>query len=80
MMQQLGQRPTLPASALAQIMVPVCIAVGDRDQMVSLEESMTAYRQLPRGQFQVLPNTKHPLEQLNWPLLASALQHFFSYA
>ncbi|MBC3540710.1 alpha/beta fold hydrolase [Rufibacter sediminis] len=80
MMRQLGQKPTLSAEVLAQINVPVCVAVGDRDQMVSVEESLAAYRQLPQGQFTVLPNTKHPLEQLHWPLFASVLHHFFSYA
>ncbi|ALJ01342.1 hypothetical protein DC20_09250 [Rufibacter tibetensis] len=80
MMEQLGQKPVLTAAELAQISVPVCIAVGDRDQMASVEESLAASRQLAYGQFHVLPNTKHSLEQLDWPLLASALQHFFSYA
>ncbi|RNI23595.1 alpha/beta fold hydrolase [Rufibacter latericius] len=80
MMHQLGQVPTLSSQAFAQINIPVCVAVGDRDQMVSIEESLEAYRQLPQGQFHVLPNTKHPLEQLQWPQLAQALQHFFSYA
>ncbi|WP_210489655.1 alpha/beta fold hydrolase [Rufibacter aurantiacus] len=80
LMLGLGQTPMLSVQELAQINVPVCIAVGDKDQMVSVEESLAAYRQLPKGQLHVLPNTKHPMEQLNWPLLASALQHFFSYA
>ncbi|WP_207433460.1 alpha/beta fold hydrolase [Sabulibacter ruber] len=80
LMRQLGEQPVLPASKLAQVSVPVRIAVGDKDQMVSVEESLAAYRQLPQGQFQVLPNTKHPLEQLDWPLLAHALLHFFDYA
>ncbi|GAB2527733.1 alpha/beta fold hydrolase [Rufibacter soli] len=80
LMEQLGQNPLLSPEALSQITLPVRIAVGDRDQMVTIEESLSAYRQLPQAQFQVLPATKHPLEQLDWPLLESALRHFFNYA
>ncbi|WP_205503598.1 alpha/beta fold hydrolase [Rufibacter psychrotolerans] len=80
LMRQLGEQPVLGAQELKQIAVPVRIAVGDKDQMVSVEESLAAYRHLPHGQFQVLPSIKHPLEQVEWPLLAQALLHFFSYA
>jgi pimeloyl-ACP methyl ester carboxylesterase len=80
MMHQLGAQPLLTAETLAQITVPVRVAVGDRDQMVTLEETMNAYRQFHNAQLQILPNTKHPLEQLHWPLLAQALTHYFSYA
>lgn len=80
LMQHLGQKPVLSAEALASITVPVRISVGDRDQMVSIEESLAACKALPHGQFQVFPNTKHPLEALDWPLLESALRHFFTYA
>ncbi|GGK83069.1 alpha/beta fold hydrolase [Rufibacter glacialis] len=80
LMHQLGQKPLLSPHELSRLEVPVRIAVGDKDQMVSVEESLAAYRQLPNGQFHVLPNTKHPLEAVDWPQLAHALQHFFSYA
>ena len=80
MMQQLGAQPLLTPETLAQIPVPVRIAVGDHDPMVTIEETVQAYRQLPNAQLQILPATKHPLEQLHWPLLAQALTHFFAYA
>ncbi|QHL88018.1 alpha/beta fold hydrolase [Nibribacter ruber] len=80
MMQQLGAQPLLTPETLAQITVPVRIAVGDHDPMVTIEETVQAYRQLPNAQLQIIPATKHPLEQLHWPLLAQALTHFFAYA
>jgi pimeloyl-ACP methyl ester carboxylesterase len=80
MMLQLGQAPVLTAAALQQIQVPVRVAVGDRDQMVTIHETSEAYRQLPTAQLQVFPDTRHPLEQLHWPLLAQALLNFFTYA
>ncbi|GAA4309975.1 alpha/beta hydrolase [Nibribacter koreensis] len=80
MMQQLGAQPLLTPETLAQVQVPVRVAVGDRDQMVTLEETVNAYRNLPTAQLQILPNTKHPLEQIHWPLLTQALTHYFAYA
>lgn len=80
MMLHLGKEPLLSQEQLQQIAVPVRIAVGDRDAMVTIEESLAAFRQLVQGQFQVLPSTKHPLEQLDWQLLAQALVQYFQYA
>ncbi|WP_192822708.1 alpha/beta fold hydrolase [Rufibacter sp. LB8] len=80
MMLDLGQNPVLTHEALQQILVPVRVAVGDRDQMVTLEETLHAYQNLPQAQLQVFPDTKHPLEQVHWPQLAQALLHFFNYA
>ncbi|MGV3538650.1 MAG: alpha/beta fold hydrolase [Rufibacter sp.] len=80
MMLHLGEVPVLTPAKLQEISIPVRIAVGDRDQMVTLEESLAAYRSLPHSQFQVLPDTRHPLEQINWPLLAQALIQYFQYA
>lgn len=65
MMQQLGQLPTLTDLILAQLNVPVQIGVGDRDNMVSLEETIHAYNQLPQANLVVFPATKHPLETVS---------------
>ncbi|MFC6996472.1 alpha/beta fold hydrolase [Rufibacter roseus] len=80
MMLHLGQVPLLKPEQLSQVPVPVRIAIGDRDQIVTVEESLAVYKQLPQAELQVFPNTRHPLEQLDWPMLAQALQHFFKYA
>jgi len=53
------------------------IAVGDRDKMVDIKQSLKVYRLLQRGEFQVLPATPHPLEQVHMPRLASAILDFF---
>ncbi|MBA9078414.1 alpha/beta fold hydrolase [Rufibacter quisquiliarum] len=80
MMRALGQQPLLTSEKLGQIQVPVRVAVGDRDQMVTVEETVAAYRSLPSAQLQVLPDTRHPLEQVSLPLLAQALNQYFAYA
>ncbi|MER2999034.1 alpha/beta fold hydrolase [Pontibacter populi] len=64
MMQQLGKQPLLTPNALAQIQQPVQVSVGDLDNMVTLEETIAAYRSLPNARLLVLPATKHPLETI----------------
>lgn len=64
MMLQLGKHPLLTNEILSQISLPVQVAVGDKDNMVTLEETIQAYRCLPNGCLLVLPNTRHPLETI----------------
>lgn len=61
----LGHSPTLSASDWSLIKCPVCLGVGDRDNMVTMQETIEVYKQLPKGSCWVLPNTKHPIETLN---------------
>jgi pimeloyl-ACP methyl ester carboxylesterase len=69
----LGHRPVLGPAELARIHHRVRIMVGDRDASVSVEESATAYRQLPSGELMVLPRTPHPMEQVDAYRLADVL-------
>lgn len=73
MIRALGEDPPLVPDELAHIESPVCVAVGDRDATVSVEESARAARSLAAGALAVLPNTAHPLEQVDMGLLASIL-------
>lgn len=77
MLLYLGENPTLSNEQLAQLQVPVRIGVGDRDKMVTLEESMAVFRALPQGEFQVLPNTPHQLERVMVDWVAEAIQEAF---
>lgn len=69
----LGDDPPLVPDILALIETPVCITVGDRDATVSVEESARTARSLGSAALAVLPNTAHPLEQVDIALLASIL-------
>ncbi|MBC5775704.1 alpha/beta hydrolase [Pontibacter sp. KCTC 32443] len=71
MMQQLGKQPSLTPEVLSYIQQPVQVAVGDRDNMVTLEETIQAYRNLPNASLLILPATHHPLETIP----VSRLQH-----
>lgn len=74
----LGAAPLLTAEALAAIPQRVRISVGDRDKLVSIEESLAMFRALPNGEFQVFPNTPHPLDKASPALIAAALATFLN--
>ncbi|RDV13064.1 alpha/beta hydrolase [Pontibacter diazotrophicus] len=80
MMLYLGEQPDLTSDVLPQIQVPVHLAVGDQDNMVSVEETLWAYRQLPKAQLQVLPATRHPLEAVSVDKLNQEIRQFISQA
>lgn len=77
MIEGLGKQPLLTPAVLQAIPNPVCVGLADHDQMVSLEETLSAYRQLQQGCLYVLPNSRHPIEQVDSTLLAQILTHFF---
>ena len=55
----------------------VLVGIGDRDKMVTLEETITAYRSLPNSKLLVLPGTPHPLEMVDAERLAREIKSFF---
>ena len=75
-MAELGGSPLLDDARLARIDVPVRLMVGDRDSLVSMEETADASRKLPRGQLAVLPGTPHPIEQVRPELIVSMVDDF----
>jgi pimeloyl-ACP methyl ester carboxylesterase len=77
MMVALGERSLLKPEDLAAISHRVKIGLGDRDTLVTLEESAAAYRALPQGELEVLPSTLHPLEKVSPARLARYLTEFF---
>ncbi|GAA4344852.1 alpha/beta fold hydrolase [Flaviaesturariibacter amylovorans] len=77
LMQELGRAPLLTDGVLASLTLPVLLLLGDRDNMVTLEETVNARRTIPGAQLGVLPATPHPLEKADPKLLAALLQRFF---
>ncbi len=76
MMRGLGNSPILTAGTLPQVQLPVQVTVGDRDNMVTVEETLWAYRLLPNVRLQVLPATRHPLDTLNTEDLSAQIRQF----
>ncbi|WP_343691119.1 alpha/beta hydrolase [Chitinophaga sp.] len=72
MMRQLGENAPLQEDYFKNINIPVLLLLGDRDRMVSFEETIQAYKLLPDAGFGVLPHTPHPAELVN-PQLVTAV-------
>ncbi len=77
MMMDLGKNPVLKNEDFSQITTPTRISVGDKDTMVSIEESLNAYRLIANAQFLVMPNTSHPIERVNMEELAHQIKNYF---
>lgn len=78
MMVGLGNRNPLSLEDFKTIENLTRIAIGDKDMMVTLEETIAVYRNLPHATLAVLPNTQHPIEKVDVQRLANELKIFFS--
>lgn len=78
MMVGLGNHNPLALEDFKDIQNRTRIAIGDKDQMVTLEETIAVYRSLPHATFCVFPDTQHPIEKINVANLAGALGNFFT--
>ncbi|GAB4139848.1 MAG: hypothetical protein Fur0041_15060 [Bacteroidia bacterium] len=76
MMRQLGQAPALNETLLRAIQSKVLIAVGDRDTMVSIEESLSVFRNINDAHFAVLPGWVHPIEKADAKKLGELFSGF----
>ncbi|UHO39060.1 alpha/beta hydrolase [Chryseobacterium capnotolerans] len=77
LMIDLGKNPPLKNN-LATINIPVQIMVGDKDNMVTIEESTAVYRELPNAKLAVLPDTKHPVDKVRPNLLLNVIKDFWN--
>ncbi|AZB10161.1 alpha/beta hydrolase [Chryseobacterium sp. G0162] len=77
LMIDLGKNPPLKNN-LSAINIPVQIMVGDKDNMVTIDESTTVYRELPNAKLAVLPETKHPMDKVRPNLLLNLIKDFWN--
>jgi uncharacterized protein YaeQ len=77
MMINLGKHNELTYEELGSIANEVTVAVGDRDNMVSISETERAYKYLKNGRMIVMPDTVHPIEKVDLERLKIELQSFF---
>lgn len=78
LLNKLGAKKLLDAAYLSSIEVPVIISVGDRDALVSLNESIETYKLLKNASLIVYPSTGHPIEKANAKKIASDFSALFS--
>ena len=77
MMHGLGAKPLLGPEDFAALDFPVRMGLGDRDNMVSLEETAGAYRMLPQGELIVLPGMGHSIEKLGVERMCGEVWGYF---
>ncbi len=77
MMMNLGKKNELTLEDYSAIEHEIQIGIGERDKMVTLEESIAVYRKLKNGRLLVLPDTPHPLEQVDTDRLSYEIIRFF---
>jgi pimeloyl-ACP methyl ester carboxylesterase len=77
LLSDLGKTPRIKDDEWSDIDHKVRIHVGDRDETAGIQQSMEVYRELEDGEFVVLPNSPHPIEQVDMDLLVASLNGFF---
>jgi len=77
MMINLGKQNELTYEDLGSIANEVMVAVGDRDNMVSISETESAFKSLINGRMLVMPGTEHPIEKVAPERLVNEVTQFF---
>lgn len=76
MILQLGENNVLKPADCSTINTPCLLLLGDRDKMVTLEETVSVYKSLPDAQHGILPGTQHPIEQTEVQILFYLIKKF----
>lgn len=78
MMQEMGCENPLQSAEYMTINTPTLCIIGDKDSMVTIEETVDVYRTLPNGSLYIMPNTKHPIEQVDVTQLSDHIVKFLA--
>jgi pimeloyl-ACP methyl ester carboxylesterase len=65
MIRDLGENQYLNSSTYAHIHCPCKLMVGDKDKMVTLDETVNAHKCITGSRLSVLPSTPHPIEKVD---------------
>lgn len=76
MLFEMGKDNPLKSEDYANTHHHALLILGDRDKMVTLDETLQVYKMLPNAQLAVLPNTQHPIEMVNMERLAYEIKAF----
>ncbi len=78
MMIDLGKKPVLTDEVLEKIEKEILVSVGDKDTMVTIEETANAAGKLKNGRLFIFSDTEHPIEKMKVEILAREISVFFS--
>jgi len=70
MLTEMGKDNPLKPDDYKNIQTSSLIMLGDRDKMVTFEETLATYKALPDAKMAVLPGTPHPVDKVAPSLLA----------
>lgn len=73
---QLGDKNNLQLNDYQTILTPSLLLLGDKDKMVTPEETAQVEKALPNGKFQLLENTPHALEKVDVKMLGNIAHRF----
>jgi pimeloyl-ACP methyl ester carboxylesterase len=76
MLSRLGNNNTLQLADYITIDTPSLLLLGDKDKMVTAEETIDVQKALPNAQYMSLANTTHPIEQVDAEKLADIIKDF----
>ncbi len=76
LMRAAGAAPLLTEAALAAVPVPVQVLVGEADPTAHTPAGAALAACLPRGRYEVLPATPHPLERVDLAMLSAKIRAF----
>jgi pimeloyl-ACP methyl ester carboxylesterase len=76
LLEDLGRNNYLGQEAVCAITGRVLMGLGDQDQLVGVDETVSFVRTLSRGAMYVLPETSHPIENADRSLLARLIKNF----
>jgi pimeloyl-ACP methyl ester carboxylesterase len=79
LMVVLGDNPLTP-SDFARIKQPVMITLGDKDAMVTRDESEAVVHALPNAQLRIIPDTPHPIEKANLAAVVAVIREHIAEA
>lgn len=65
LLRWLGGNPALNSDSLARVRIPVCIAVGDRDDSVDASEAALVASWMENATSVVIDGTPHPIERVD---------------
>ena len=76
MLLTMGTRNTLTLEDYATIQTPCLLMLGDKDKMITFDETVAVQKALPNAEFKLLQNVPHPIEQVDINLLSNLIKEF----
>jgi pimeloyl-ACP methyl ester carboxylesterase len=76
MLLQLGEVNVLSLEDYSLILSPSLLLLGEKDKMVTMDETVAVQEVLPHAIFKIIPDTPHQLEGVNTEKLAELIDGF----